>query len=250
MHQNAANGALRRQVFISHTGQDQGTATFAAVVLKEALEKKGLKVYLDIKDLEPGCDWPGDLMQAAANSAVVVVVLSKTYPKRFWCMLELHLALHARERAGLPPPRVIPVFFDHVKDVVTDGRQLEQFWSTKGFLSKLCFGKDSLSKLSQKERDAVDAAAWAANITAMKDEKQHVRLEVLSRKDREGVVADQVAAQALKVVPVLQRQPSTVEFDGQEVELVQRLQSEDGLWLYGMGACARDVNVSAVSDAR
>eukprot|EP00878_Enallax_costatus_P030997 GHUV01033823.1.p3 GENE.GHUV01033823.1~~GHUV01033823.1.p3 ORF type:complete len:124 (-),score=27.85 GHUV01033823.1:870-1241(-) len=79
-------GPLERQVFISHTGQDQGACNFAASILKPALKAAGLNVFMDFSNLEPGSEWPRELAVAAANSVVVVVVLSRQYTKRKWPM--------------------------------------------------------------------------------------------------------------------------------------------------------------------
>jgi hypothetical protein len=91
---------LKRQVFISHTGQDEDAKTFAASILKPALEAAGLAVYMDFSSLQLGSSWREELVDAAANSMVVVVVLSRSFTNRFWCMLELDLALHAHHEGG------------------------------------------------------------------------------------------------------------------------------------------------------
>jgi hypothetical protein len=223
MRHQLSNAPLRRQVFISHTGQDAVASTFATVILKDALQARGLSVYLDINNLAPGCNWPSELVQAATDSAVVVVVISKTYPEQLWCMMELDLALHARTQ--LPQPYIIPVFYDTVEEVMKGEQQLVDFWSSE----------DRLRKLSRDERGTVDAARWAGNITAMKDRLQHVRLEALTGKDKEGAAAKAVAEEALKHIPILERVPSKVQFDDQEAELLELLKSVDGLWLHGIG---------------
>jgi hypothetical protein len=68
---------LVRRVFISHTGSDRDAHVFVQSALKQALEKAGLKTFLnaDAQDLPPGCDVPEQLAAAAAYSAVFVAVL-------------------------------------------------------------------------------------------------------------------------------------------------------------------------------
>ena len=50
----AAKQPLKRQVFISHTGKDEGAKNFAASILKPALEAAGLAVYMDFSNLQLG----------------------------------------------------------------------------------------------------------------------------------------------------------------------------------------------------
>jgi hypothetical protein len=75
---------LERRVFISHTGSDEGAKVFAQSVLKQALDNAGLDTFLDTKNLPPGCDWPGELVDAAAHSAVFVAVLVRRRGARGW----------------------------------------------------------------------------------------------------------------------------------------------------------------------
>ena len=44
---SAASKPLRKQVFISHTGQDEGAVNFAASLLKPAFEAAGLEVFME-----------------------------------------------------------------------------------------------------------------------------------------------------------------------------------------------------------
>ena len=102
-------------------------------------------------------------MDAAANSQVVVAVVSKQYTERYWCMLELDLALNAHSfkaasssstRSSSPSqeqgPVVIPVFYDSVDDVLKP-QVVGQHWS-------------SPEQLVGQMRLWVDADAWASNL--------------------------------------------------------------------------------------
>jgi hypothetical protein len=109
---------LQRQVFISHTGQDCLGRIFATSILQPALQAAGISTYTDCMDLHPGSAWPTELVQAAATSAVFVAVITKTYPKRFWCLRELDLALHGHpDYPRTAKPCVIPVFIDSHKSI-------------------------------------------------------------------------------------------------------------------------------------
>jgi len=48
---------LQRQVFISHTAADDQGRIFANSILKPALETAGLDVYVDFRNLQPGCEF-------------------------------------------------------------------------------------------------------------------------------------------------------------------------------------------------
>src|SRR6478609_7959941 len=111
--------ALRKQVFISHTGQDEQGRIFAASVLKPALDTAGITTFIDFNSLSPGCLWQPELVEAAATSAVFVVVLTRTFGKRFWCLRELDIALHGHPcyPRGGEAPIIIPVYIDHHKEI-------------------------------------------------------------------------------------------------------------------------------------
>lgn len=189
-----AAGELKRQVFISHTGQDEHAKSFAASILKPELERAGMLVFIDCRDLMPGDPWPKELASAAANSAVMVAVLSKTYPKRFWCMLELDLARHARRLAGVDRlPLVIPVFYDPPNDVLQLHAILEH-WKSQ-------------AALQASAQFLIDPGAWVANIEAMKDEMQNLRRRTMQPdKDEERQLAQKVRLHmgpTLPLAPVL-----------------------------------------------
>jgi hypothetical protein len=186
----AVKQPLKRQVFISHTGQDEGAKTFAASILKPALEATGLAVYMDFSSLEMGSKWPQELVDNAANSMVVVVVLSKTFSNQFWCMLELDLALHAHQQqqeggdeSDTRQPLVLPVFYDSV-DVVVDVNTIRQRWS--GDLQKQLCGEEELGPEWVK---TVDVGRWVGNIMTMKAEVQHVRKTQGLSKDEDWQLA-------------------------------------------------------------
>ena len=111
----AGQQGLQPQVFISHTAADDDGRIFAASILKPALETANVKVFIDDVSLPPGCEWPAQLVKEAATSVVFVVVLTKSYPTRPWCLRELDLALHGHpdHPTGGAKPLIIPVYYDH-----------------------------------------------------------------------------------------------------------------------------------------
>jgi hypothetical protein len=178
-----ARAPLVPQAFISHTGNDQAAAQFATIILKQALEKiQGLKVFLDCKpgSLPLGSDWTQMLTDAAANSTIVVVVLSKSFTERFWCMLELDLALNSNSHSHRKP-LVIPVFYDKPDDVVKVDSILE-YWSQPEVVLEAYLMKEE--KLGPEWLPVVDAPRWAGNISAMLA-LQHERLKNAPKDDAE-----------------------------------------------------------------
>eukprot|EP00878_Enallax_costatus_P024272 GHUV01025897.1.p1 GENE.GHUV01025897.1~~GHUV01025897.1.p1 ORF type:complete len:244 (-),score=68.67 GHUV01025897.1:274-1005(-) len=215
----AKEGPLERQVFISHTGQDEGARIFAASILKPALEAASLAVFMDFENLEPGCEWSRELAFAAANSAVVAVVLSKQYTQRRWCMRELDLALHSRRAARKQQqPLVIPVFYDNESEILQPD-EIVRYWQRK------------------MPASWVDPQRWAENICAMKEERQFVARRILkAAKDEEVGVARRVVDAAVRAVPVQQPVEGTVFGREQEVEQLLKLAPGHlGVWLHGMG---------------
>ena len=236
----AARLPLKRQVFISHTGKDEAATMFAASILKPALQAAGLVVYMDYSNMKLGSSWKEELIDAAANSMVVVAVLSKSYAERFWCMLELDLALHAHSqrfedeehRNTRSRPLVIPVFHDSV-DAILDVAAVENRWS--GDLEKV-WQEEELEPAEWAP--AVDAQRWAANMAAMKGSLQHMRKPMKdSSKDAAWQLARKVVARAVKHIPSRVDVGATVVgFEEQEAALAAELGGRLGLWLYGPGA--------------
>jgi hypothetical protein len=176
---------LLPQVFISHTGQDSDARTFAASILYPALLAAGVHVFIDHEDVGGGSKWEADL-ERAAESRVVVVVLSKSYQYRFWCMRELHLACRAQDTLD-NQLTIIPVFYHHENTVLqTEG--VLQRWGPEG---------DLYQKQSTARQAKINAAHWADNFAGVagrgapifrrqegqspaKDEGRRVALEIVN----------------------------------------------------------------------
>lgn len=79
----SSHGPLQRKAFLSHTGQDD-SKQFASSSLPGRLESAGIPHFVDYSSLKPGDAWPERLVEEAANSATMVVVLTKAYTRRFW----------------------------------------------------------------------------------------------------------------------------------------------------------------------
>lgn len=154
-----AQKPLLRQVFFSHTGQDEAAKKFAQSLVPAVLdggygEGGFATVFENFTDLSPierlQWHWPKELLENAGNSMVMVVMLSVSFTQRFWCMLEVDLALNLHK--GTSRPIVIPVFYDSATVLQTDvlpPEGIKAFWSSQ-----------SLSPAQQK---VMDLDRWARN---------------------------------------------------------------------------------------
>ena len=100
--------AIKKQfsVFISHTWKDTRAADFAAYLEKE-LKVEGAVCFYDQTCLQPSDNLHRRIQVEAKACAVFVAILSPAYCQRYWCMLELDVAIQ-NERT------ILPVFFDEV----------------------------------------------------------------------------------------------------------------------------------------
>lgn len=89
-------------VFINHRGPDV-KHTFASHVY-HCLRAHGLRVFLDIEELQKGKTTTPQIERAIQRSSVHVAILSKNYAQSIWCLHELSLML----QSGSP---IIPVFY-------------------------------------------------------------------------------------------------------------------------------------------
>jgi hypothetical protein len=233
---------LKRQVFISHTASDEGARVFAASVLKVALDTAGIKNFIDYK-MDPGCNWPAKLEEEAATSAVFVVVLSKNYPQRFWCLHELDVALNGhRNYPRQSTPFIIPVYYDAPKDVSPPSpEQLQQLVA------------DHRDGYQHQQFQEDRAEHWPGNMQHIigrhqsvrrahqDDSKQEPRSSVPLPKDEEWQMALRVVAEANQHLPKVALAPEVLfGFEEQAPDLAAQLFKEGpgqvGLWLYGPGA--------------
>jgi hypothetical protein len=224
---------LLPQVFISHTGKDLDASTFAASILYPALLAAGVPAFIDHKDVRFGSNWEADLERGAAQSRVVVVVLSNSYQYRFWCMRELHLACRAQDTLD-DQLTIIPVFF-HDEDTVLQTQGVLQCWGTNGKLYQ---------KQSTDRQVKINAADWVANLAGVARRGAPIfrRQEGQSpAKDEDRRVALEVVRACMGFLPP--EQPvDAVGYEDQLSRVAVQLGDEEegsrlGVWLYGIGEC-------------
>lgn len=236
---------LNRQVFISYTSQDKEAQEFACSILAPALYSAGMNVYGDSESLEAGDRWDEKLMDAAANSRVVVAVISPTYLQRFRCMLELDLALHARSGCS-QRPLVIPVFVDTPGEGI-DAAAVKLFWqqaAQQQLLAEQAAQKQERQQwqrlLSPIEKQWIQPERWARNITVEAEKKQNLHLQGYADfKDAKRQLACAVVQRVVHMMPVQAALPTALfGMEEQQDELQHKLQDRMGVWLYGAGECS------------
>jgi hypothetical protein len=173
-------------------------------------------------------------VDAAANIMVVVVVLSRSFTSRFWCMLELDLALHAHHEGGdeTKRPLVLPVFYDSV-EIVVDAAKIQQHWS--GNLQQRLLRDEELGR---EWVATVNFDRWVSNICTVKEKVQHMRKSLpgqSSAKDDGWQLARGVVREAARHIPSLVAVGTVVGFEEQEAQLAAELGGRLGLWLHGQG---------------
>ncbi|CAL9241262.1 unnamed protein product [Arabidopsis halleri] len=94
-------------VFLSFRGPDVRKSFVSH--LYEALNKEGIKIFHDDRELERGnFIWEG-LVKAIDQSRFAIVVISEHYATSRWCLEELSLMTHLAEKKRL---ELIPIFYE------------------------------------------------------------------------------------------------------------------------------------------
>jgi hypothetical protein len=92
-------------VFLSHAGSQKRNF---ACWLDEHLKWNGVKCFFDERSLVGGNKAPEVMIEAVAQSKIVIVVLTEEYVQRKWPMMELKLAMERYKRGECT---VIPLFY-------------------------------------------------------------------------------------------------------------------------------------------
>ncbi|XP_061997104.1 disease resistance-like protein DSC1 isoform X2 [Rosa rugosa] len=102
---SSSSSSLTYDGFLSFRGED--TRQSFVCHLHKALELKALKVYIDKEDLKKG-DRLSDLLEAIAESKLLIVVFSENYGNSTWCLKELVQIMKCKEKQN---QIVMPVFY-------------------------------------------------------------------------------------------------------------------------------------------
>jgi hypothetical protein len=80
--------AMQYDVFLSHCGAD--CKQDFAVILKQELERAGIRCFLDKRDLQLGDDAAQKMLLAMKTACIGIAILSEGFFSREWCVKELH----------------------------------------------------------------------------------------------------------------------------------------------------------------
>jgi hypothetical protein len=94
-------------VFVTFRGED--TRNNFVDFLFAALNKKGISVFRDSKNLQKGESIGSELLRAIKESQVYIAVFSKNYASSAWCLQELEKICECVQGTQ---KHVLPVFYD------------------------------------------------------------------------------------------------------------------------------------------
>jgi hypothetical protein len=97
---------FKYDVFLSFRGED--TRLGFTSYLKKALDDKGIRTFIDDKNLEKGDEITPSLLKAIDESMMAIVVLSENYATSSFCLQELSQILVSIQDKGRS---VFPVFY-------------------------------------------------------------------------------------------------------------------------------------------
>jgi hypothetical protein len=114
-----AEGRYRYDVFISYSRATDWPGwveeKFTRVLRHWLSAELGrtAEIFLDVRSVGPGQDWPEALEEGLAQSRALISLLSKTYFSSDWCRRELGAMLarrdHLRDERGISLPLVFPM---------------------------------------------------------------------------------------------------------------------------------------------
>jgi len=98
---------FKYDVFLSFRGED--TRHGFTGYLKKALDDKGVRTFMDAKELKKGEEITPSLLKAIEDSMMAIVVLSENYATSSFCLQELSKILDMmKDKVGRS---VLPVFY-------------------------------------------------------------------------------------------------------------------------------------------
>jgi hypothetical protein len=99
---------FRYDVFLSFRGED--TRYGFTGNLKKALDDKGVRTFMDDRELQKGEEITSSLFKAIEDSQIAIVVLSKNYAFSSFCLQELSKILDTMKDKVVRS--VLPIFYD------------------------------------------------------------------------------------------------------------------------------------------
>ena len=154
---------LRDWAFISHTGQDPDMGPLAETTFFQ-LGKRKLTAFFDTEALTAGGGWASKIAMSVRICKVFIILLSPSYPKRFWPMHELDIALNGKPKGGI----VIPILLGVERSELENPPPIwQEEW--KAIIAKY-----------PDRADKVDIARWARNLKRLTD-RQSIEIGALPK---------------------------------------------------------------------
>jgi TIR domain len=214
---------MLRQAFISHTGQDNDNGINAASFathLAERLGRAGISSFLDHKSLKPGEDWSDDINHHAQHSSVMVVVLSRSYFQRYWCMRELDLAI-SMTRQQQNQITILPVYYG-IDDLGATFQSQQSAW------------QETWEAFVLAGKEGVDVQRWLANLQWLDQHCQGIR-RIDTSKNSEVELEEKVTKAVFNVIPALLHEGFTVSLDDSSSEVQALLLDSPVMAIVGAG---------------
>ncbi|XP_062006761.1 probable disease resistance protein At4g27220 isoform X2 [Rosa rugosa] len=176
----SSDSCWKYDVFISFKGED--TRKGITVDIYDGLKRRGIKVFMDDRDLEVGYVITPALLAAIKESRFAIVVLSQNYASSAWCLEELREICLSME-----DNRILPLFYDHVDP--TDVRYQKKGNFKKAFSKHVKSGRHQSEKVKEWQaalNKVANISGWNTN-----DHKTHKELvDVIGEFLRSKIVTD------------------------------------------------------------
>ncbi len=119
---------MGREVFVSYSQPDQD----CAMELVERVEREGINCWIAPRDIAPSADWAAEIIDAIANSRVMVLVFSASSNDSPQVRREVERAVH--KQVSILPFRI---------QNVTPSKSLEYFLSSQHWLDAFAAPRDA-----------------------------------------------------------------------------------------------------------
>ncbi|XVE78618.1 hypothetical protein DITRI_Ditri13aG0160700 [Diplodiscus trichospermus] len=97
---------LKHEVFLSFRGED--TRNNFMYYLYQALDRKGIGIYADFKELQRGDEISPSLLKAIEESMISAIFFSENFAASSWCLEEVSKIIECRGKRG---QLVVPIFY-------------------------------------------------------------------------------------------------------------------------------------------
>ncbi|KAK9200165.1 hypothetical protein WN944_015361 [Citrus x changshan-huyou] len=199
-------------VFLSFRGED--TRTNFTDHLYAALDKKGIIVFRDDKELERGKVISPELFKAIEDSRISIIVLSRNYASSTWCLDELVKILECRNTNDYQQ-MVYPIFYDVHPTVVRK--------QTASFQEAFSKHEEAFSENKEKVQKWRDALKQVANISGweLKDRNEsEFILDIVKDISRKFPIKSEILKELVGMDSRLEELRSLMETGSNDVQMI------------------------------